>query len=620
MPAHTTYGEQLKQPNICDAVCRFFGREEWCDVGGPNPSPSDVTVMVRYCDGNFSRCSRYKMLAERWSGMNADALPKIGDGVERFLPRPSIESASTCEVARGVLQHELRTPLAAILTSAEILRDNPDRDAETRAKFVNVICEESKRLKETVENLFDGLGEGVEPESADPVTLKGTTDSSGSNNYFSSRSKTMSSKTNKGWSVVLAGTGINLALGILYTWSIFKGSIKESIETGGSFNWDLSSINDPYAVCCLVFAFAMIIAGRVQDRFGPRLTALVGGLLVGAGFIVISQTTSYLAWVGGFGVLAGLGIGFGYSAATPPALKWFPPAKTGLIAGVVVSGFGLASVYIAPLAKYMLGVYGIQQSMLFFGIAFTAVVGVLSMLLTNPPAGFIPEGTITTGSKSSNAPTPGQIDFKPSQLFKTSSFYTLWTAFFVGSGAGLMVIGSVAGMAKKSLGEAAFIAVALMAVGNAGGRIVAGILSDKIGRAKTLLVMKVFQATLRFAAIPIVGAQNPSGALLVALAAGIGFCYGTNLSLFPSFAKDFWGLRNFGTNYGILFSAWGVGGLVWGRVSQMLQASTGSYDLSFITAGVLLLLGAGMTLTLRDKKAKTIATEVREEERIAEAA
>src|SRR4030043_733317 len=177
---------------------------------------------------------------------------------------------------------------------------------------------------------------------------------------------------NRGWSVTFSGTAINLALGILYTWSIFKGAIKASIETGGpgAFNWDIAKLNDPYSVCCLVFAFAMILAGKCQDKFGPRLTAFIGGILVGIGFIWISQTNSYTAWVLGFGVLAGTGIGFGYSAATPPALKWFPPAKTGLIAGLVVAGFGLASVYIAPLSQYLLRIWGLQNAMLFFGIPF----------------------------------------------------------------------------------------------------------------------------------------------------------------------------------------------------------------------------------------------------------
>jgi len=407
---------------------------------------------------------------------------------------------------------------------------------------------------------------------------------------------------NRGWVVTLAGTAINLALGILYTWSIFKGAIKASIEKGGagSFQWDLASINDPYAVCCLVFAFAMIVAGKCQDKVGPRVTALVGALLVGAGFFWISQTTSYVAWVLGFGVLAGTGIGFGYSSATPPALKWFPPARTGLIAGLVVSGFGLASVYIAPLATWLLKEYGLQQAMLFFGIGFLFVVSGLSMLLTNPPKGYVASATpVKSGAPVSRAPR----DYTPSEILKSPTFYLLWLLFFIGSGAGLMVIGSVAGMAKKSLGEMAFLAVAIMAVGNAGGRIVAGMLSDRIGRARTLFVMLACQALMMFAAIPIVGSKSTNPILLVVLATLIGFNYGTNLSLFPTFAKDLWGLKNFGTNYGVLFSAWGVGGFVMSRVSEMLQArSAGSFDSCFIAAGLCLILAAVLALKIKTRE------------------
>ncbi|MBN2033740.1 MAG: OFA family MFS transporter, partial [Deltaproteobacteria bacterium] len=302
---------------------------------------------------------------------------------------------------------------------------------------------------------------------------------------------------NRGWSATFSGTAINLALGILYTWSIFKGAIEASVKKGGpdAFNWSLASLNDPYAICCIVFAFAMILAGKCQDRFGPRVTAFIGGILVGAGFIWISQTTNYVIWVIGFGLLAGTGIGFGYSAATPPALKWFPPEKTGLIAGLVVSGFGLASLYIAPLSKYLVGIWGLQKAMLFFGIAFLLVVCGLSTFLVNPPPGYVPESAKSRDGKPVTARKPG-FDEKPSEIMKKGSFYIIWLIFFIGAGAGLMVIGSVAGMAQKSMGELAFLAVAILAVGNAGGRILAGFLSDKIGRQATLMLILLFQAAL----------------------------------------------------------------------------------------------------------------------------
>lgn len=416
---------------------------------------------------------------------------------------------------------------------------------------------------------------------------------------------------NKGWMVVLAGTAINLALGILYTWSIFKGEIRASIESGaGVFQWDLASINDPYAVCCLVFAFTMILAGKCQDRIGPRLTAMIGGLLVGLGFIMISQTASYWGWVLGFGVLAGAGLGFGYSSATPPALKWFPPAKTGLVAGIVVSGFGLASVYIAPLAQYLLKEWGLQTSMLIFGVAFAVVVALFANLLVNPPQGY----NVAAAAHRKDHDTPAAnhpTDVSPSQMLRSADFYLLWFIYFIGAGAGLMVIGSVAGMAKQSLGEMAFVAVALVAVGNAAGRIVAGMLSDRIGRSRTLIIMLLFQALLMFSAIPVMGSTSVSAVLLVLLAAFIGFNYGTNLALFPSFAKDLWGLKNFGTNYGILFSAWGVGGFVMGRLSQMIQAATGSYDMSFIIAGFALVAGAGLTLKLARQESQSQVKVIR---------
>jgi OFA family oxalate/formate antiporter-like MFS transporter len=410
-----------------------------------------------------------------------------------------------------------------------------------------------------------------------------------------------SSVKNKGWLVTFSGTGINLALGILYTWSIFKGAIESTIKAGGegAFNWDLASTNTPYSVCCIVFAFVMILAGKCQDKFGPRLTAFIGGVLVSIGLIWISTTTSFAVWVMGFGLLAGAGIGFGYSAATPPALKWFPPSRTGLIAGLVVAGFGLASVYIAPLSQYLLGVWGIHKSMLFFGIAFLIVVCGLSTMLVNPPADYKPEENYVAGTVKQ--PAKPQNDIPPSGMMKSGKFYIIWLIYFIGAGAGLMVISSVAGMAKKSLGDMAFLAVAIMAIGNAGGRIVAGVLSDKIGRRLTLTLMLLFQCVLMLIAIPIVG-KSSSAVILVLLATFIGFNYGTNLSLFPSLTKDNWGLKNFGINYGIVFTAWGIGGFVMPILSQMLYAKYNVYTYSFLTAAVFLFIGVLLTFALKVEK------------------
>jgi MFS transporter, OFA family, oxalate/formate antiporter len=406
---------------------------------------------------------------------------------------------------------------------------------------------------------------------------------------------------NRRWLVTFSGTGINLALGILYTWSIFKGAIEASIKAGGegAFNWDLASTNTPYSVCCLVFAFAMILAGKCQDKFGPRITAFIGGVLVSIGLILISTTSTFVLWVLGFGLLAGAGIGFGYSAATPPALKWCPPSKTGFAAGLVVAGFGLASVYIAPLSQYLIGIWGIHKSMLFFGIAFLVVVCGLSMMLINPPPDYVCEED-NAGGTAKQAVKP-QYDINPSEMMKSGAFYIIWLIYFIGAGAGLMFISSVTGMAKKSLGDMAFLAVATVAIGNAGGRIVAGLLSDKIGRRLTLTLMLLFQCVLMLVAIPIIG-KSSSAVILVLLATLIGFNYGTNLSLFPSLTKDKWGLKNFGINYGIVFTAWGIGGFVMPILSQMLYAKYQVYTYSFLTAAILLFIGALLTFAMEGEK------------------
>ena len=392
----------------------------------------------------------------------------------------------------------------------------------------------------------------------------------------------------KGWRVALAGLGINLALGVLYTWSMFKAAIEKD------FGWKGTQLNDPYALCCLVFAFAMILAGRCQDKLGPRLTASIGGLLVAAGMILISTTNSYAVWVLGFGVLIGTGIGFGYSSATPPALKWFPPSKTGLIAGLVVAGFGLAPVYLAPTSDFLLRNFGLLKAMLIFGVAFAVIVCGLAQLLVNPPAGY--SADLAGGSNSKPVET---VNLSPTQIVRTPSFWLLWILYFIGAGAGLMVISSISGMAKKTMGDSAFIAVAVMALGNAAGRIVAGLLSDKIGRKWTLMLVLVIQAALMFLAIPVTNSVDGAKYVIVLVATFIGFNYGANLSLFPSFTKDLWGLKNFGMNYGCLFTAWGVGGFVLSRLQQMLKAGSGSFNSSFITAAVLLLIGAAMTLLIK---------------------
>lgn len=409
---------------------------------------------------------------------------------------------------------------------------------------------------------------------------------------------------NLGWRVTMAGIGINLALGVLYTWSVVsKGIPKE-------WGWNEADRALPYSIACLVFALVMVPAGRAQDRFGPRWVALTGGIAVGLGMVLASFFTSVAGFVVGFGVLAGAGIGMGYAAATPAAVKWFPPQRTGLIAGLVVAGFGLASVYISPLAQYLilpsfelsLGAWtrqvsglglGVQQTMLILGLGFLVVVGVLSQLLSVPPTGWKPALPAGAGSKVARP----AVEYPWQKMLATPQFYLMWVMYVFASGAGLMIIAKLAKIVDVQAGlKAGFLFVALLAVGNAGGRIVAGVMSDRIGRKATLMVVFLFQALLMFI-LPLATRDQPWAFWV--LSPLLGANYGANLALFPAATKDYFGLKNFGVNYGWVFTAWGVGGFVFPYISGRVYDATGKFTLAYYIAGGCLLAAAAIALFLK---------------------
>ena len=243
-------------------------------------------------------------------------------------------------------------------------------------------------------------------------------------------------------------------------------------------------------------------------------------------------------------------------------------------------------------SNFLIAHFGLSQSMLIFGVSFLAVVCLLAMFLVNPPDGYVPAGA-APATRSASAPVTETKDLSPMQMLKTGAFYKLWFMYFIGAGAALIIIGGVAGMAKKSMGDLAWVVVALMAIGNAGGRIVAGVISDRIGRTKTLMIMMSLQSAIIFSLLFI---GESEAMLLVAAATLVGFNYGTNLSLFPSVTKDYYGIRNFGINYGLLFSAWGIGGFIFPRVSQMIVAHTGTPQTAYLLCSILLAAGALMAV------------------------
>ena len=393
----------------------------------------------------------------------------------------------------------------------------------------------------------------------------------------------------KGWLVTAAGLGLNLALGILYAWSMFSKQLTEPVASGG-FGWTRTTATLPYTIAIACFALIMVPAGRLQDRLGPRIVATAGAVLCGLGLIVSSLGQADRAWplIVGFGVLAGTGIGLGYAAATPAAVKWFGPEKKGLITGIVVAGFGLAPVYIAPLSKALLASQGINGAFRTLGLVFLFVAGVSAQFLVNPKPGQARASAAPL--KKGKTAHPPLADATWREMVRTPKFWSLYLQFACGATAGLMIIGHVAKIVSTQSGgaiQAGFIFVALMAIFNATGRVVAGLVSDIIGRVAAMISVFLLQATIMFFFDQF---STTTGFLFGA--ALVGFNYGSCLSLFPATAADYWGTKNLGLNYGILFTAWGVGGVFGPNLAGMIADSTGSYAAAYRVAGGLLVFAA----------------------------
>ena len=393
----------------------------------------------------------------------------------------------------------------------------------------------------------------------------------------------MEHSSRRGWIVTLAGVGLNLALGILYAWSIFSKQLTEPLEKGG-FGWTRLQATLPYTIAIACFAVMMIPAGRLQDKLGPRLVATVGAALTGAGLFVASLASPESTWPAmvGFGALAGTGFGLGYAAATPAAVKWFPPAKKGLITGLVVAGFGIAPVYISPLAKWLLATRGISGSFQFLALAFSVAMLGLAQLIQDPPRG---------GPRKAAAGSAADADWRT--MIRTPTFWSLYLQYACAATAGLMIIGHLAKIIAVQSGGTvkAVIFLQLLAVFNAGGRVAAGIVSDRVGRVITAAFVFILQAfNMAFFSSYTGEAGFVIGAALV------GFNYGACLSLFPSSAADLWGTKNLGLNYGILFTAWGVGGVFGPLLAGWIADTQGAYTMAYQIAAVLLMAATLLAL------------------------
>jgi OFA family oxalate/formate antiporter-like MFS transporter len=380
------------------------------------------------------------------------------------------------------------------------------------------------------------------------------------------------------WWRVFGGLMMNIALGTLYAWSVFVAPLEKE------FGWKRADTSMVFTIAVVVFALSFIVAGRLQDKFGPFWVSLTGAVLVSLGFFLCSFTHSLTYLFICFGVIGGLGNGFGYATPIPVMAKWFPD-KRGLAIGLAVGGYGAGSALFGPLANLkLIPAYGVHTTFTILGAIFLVMTVIGAFLLKNPPAAYKPAGwTPAPATAKSGATTQ---EFTPGEVLATPTFYFMWIAYALGTSAGLMVISQLVPFAKSvHISSAALATMTLVvgAAGNASGRILSGWMSDALGRLNVLRLM----IAISMVSMPVLYLVGGNVALLYAAVFVVYWCYGTQLSVNAAATADFFGAKNAGMNYGMLFTAWGVAGVIGPRIGGVLFDKYKNYQMAFYTAAVL---------------------------------
>lgn len=450
------------------------------------------------------------------------------------------------------------------------------------------------------------------------------------------------------WIVVIGAILIQLALGAIYAWSVFTKKLE--LE-GGGYEFTNKQTAAIFSAGLASFALVMLFAGRWQAKSGPRLVAIVGGVVLGLGYILggFFGSTFWPQFIY-IGLIGGAGIGLAYVVPIAVCMKWFPDKK-GMITGLAVAGFGFGATIWVKLAGSwfggllntadVFGLPGVQSVFVIYGIVFLLMVLIGSIVMVNPPAGWKPAGWNPPDANSASASATGAIDMTASQMVATPQYWGLLFMFIGSALAGLMVIycirlfgidsliankvveADTLEAATKTAGAIAGTAMAWYAILNGLGRIVWGTVSDKIGRKMALFLMCLIQGIMMLAFFQ-VGTTKMG---LIVGACVIGFNFGGNFALFAAASADFFGNKRVGTNYPFVFLAYGIAGIAGPYVAgyfkdaakaaaaEAAQTTTQASDAlasvtadpwhtPFIIAGVACLIAAALALMLKAPKVK----------------
>lgn len=387
------------------------------------------------------------------------------------------------------------------------------------------------------------------------------------------------------WVFVVLGLVMCVCLGAVYAYSIFLAPVRETMNVSASM------ANLPFMVFLAFFSVTMFFGGRVMEKLGPRNLSIIGGVIVGLGWLLSSFAPNIWVLTLTYGVIAGSGVGLVYGCPVAMGARWFPDKK-GLAVGLILAGFGGSALITGKVASVLLPSVGLSSTFMYFGFAFGAILVLLCLPFRFPVAGWVP-----TGWKLP-AGTVAATDFTPAEMTKTTTFRGLFFCFLIGSIAGLMAIGISKPVGNEIIliaGETAATLVGIFAIFNALGRPLFGWLTDKITPRNAAMLNLVM---ILVVSILMMMAREGNTILYTISFMGFWLCLGGWLAIAPTATATFFGMKNYARNYGVVFFAYGTGAIVGGIISGQAKDVFGTYTFAFYPTAVLAVIGLVMAFTL----------------------
>src|SRR6202790_4693142 len=368
------------------------------------------------------------------------------------------------------------------------------------------------------------------------------------------------------WGIAIAGVVMQVALGAVYAWSVFR------VPLAKQFGWSIPEVTLTFTISIFVLGIAAFFGGLWLNRKGPRIVALTGGLLYGAGVFLASFSDHRLWWLYlTYGVIGGTGVGFSYIVPVAVLVKWFPDRR-GLITGIAVGGFGAGALITAPVATRLIQSVGVLSTFAYLGVAYLVVTVVSGYFMQNPPEGWKPEGWTATGTQAAQRSTR---DYTLGEALRTWQWWALWLLLFLNTSAGISIISQESPLFQELARVSAVAAagmVGVASIGNAFGRVFWAWASDSITRRATFAVMFLAQVVL-FWTLPNIS----SSTLLTIVVFFVLMCYGGGFGTMPAFAADYFGSKNVGPIYGLMLTAWGFASAFGPLLIASMRQATGVY-------------------------------------------